>query len=424
MFFREFPLPKEPAIPGYSVSIEEFDAKEMKDCTGSIQKAIAHVAGKGGGHVRIPAGKWCTGAVHLQSNIDLHFEEGAVLNFSTDPKDYLPVVPVVLEGIRCSNYSPFLYGNNLENISVTGRGILEGNGQAWWPWKQNRKGMLDLYHAGSELRPLEKRVYGTPEEGLRSPFIQFLNCKNVLLEDFTLHNSPFWNVDPVWCENIIIRGITIDSPYDSHNTDGINMDSCRNGLVENCTVINAGDDLFCLKAGRNEDGRAVGIPCENIIIRHCKSLGRCQSGGIVIGSEMSAGVHNILAYDCEFADNINGIRIKSKDGRGGVVENIECRNIHLKKGMRGINLSYRYEYENPADEPKKKGAHMPVFKNIYFENVTCDKVNTGISIDGIPGGCMKNIYMKNIVMNATQCMVADSVDGLNMENVRLNQIDG
>ena len=361
MFFKEFPLPQEPIFPEYSISIADF-------C--DINQAINHVAANGGGHVIIPKGIWCTGAIHLKSNIDLHFEEGAVLNFSTNPKDYLPVVLVMFEGIRCYNYSPFIYGRDLENIAVTGSGVLEGNGEAWWPWKQNQTGIMDLYYAGSDLRPVEERVYGTVEAGVRSPFVQLLNCKNVLLEGFTLHNSPFWNVDPVWCENIIVRGITIDSPYDSHNTDGINMDSCRNGLVEDCTVMNAGDDLFCLKAGRNADGREVGVPCENIVIRCCKSIGKCRSGGIVIGSEMSAGVRNILAYDCEFADNLNGIRIKSKDGRGGVIENIEYRNIHLQKGMRGINLSYRYDDVNPADDPKDKGVFLPIIRNIYFENIT------------------------------------------------------
>lgn len=184
MFFKEFTLPKEPEIPEYSVSICEFGAMEYLDivteenkkiCTESIRNAIEHVSARGGGHVVIPKGTWHTGAIHLKSNIDLHFEEGAILDFSTNPEDYLPVVLVLMEGIRCYNYSPFIYGKDLENVSITGRGILEGNGQAWWSWKQNMTGMMDLYYAGADLRPLEERVYGTVEAGLRSPFIQFIN---------------------------------------------------------------------------------------------------------------------------------------------------------------------------------------------------------------------------------------------------------
>lgn len=431
MFFKEFPLPEPSAIPEYSVNICEFGATEyqcdsetekLQDCTASIREAISHVAARGGGHVIIPKGTWHTGAIHLKSNIDLHLEEGAVLEFSTNPEDYLPVVLVLLEGIRCYNYSPFIYGIDLENVSVTGQGVLEGNGQAWWPWKENMTGMMDLYYAGADLRPMEERVYGTVEAGLRSPFIQLINCKNVLLEGITLNNAPFWNVDPVWCENVIIRNLTIESPYDSPNTDGINIDGCKNALVENCTIVSAGDDLICLKSGRNADGRAVGRTCENVIIRRCKALGKCRSGGIVIGSEMSGGVRNILAYDCEFTDNINCLRIKSKDGRGGFVENIEYHNLHLKKGMRGINLCFRYGDVNPADDPKEPGVFMPVIRNVYAENIICDNVETGITLENIMGGHMENIHMKNISMNAKQCLAADSVEGLYFENVKLKQI--
>lgn len=421
MFFQNFPLPQPPVIPPYTTDIIAFGANEQTDCTNSIRRAIEETAASGGGHVVIPKGHWHTGPIHLRSNIDLHLEKGAVLDFCTDPDAYLPVVEVRIEGIRCYNYSPFIYGNHLENISVTGPGILEGNGQAWWPWKKNMTGMQDLYYAGSDLRPMKERIYGTVAAGLRSPFVQLLHCKNVLLEGFTLQNAPFWNVDPVDCEQILVRGLTIDSPYDSPNTDGINMDSCRFGLIEDCTVINAGDDLFCLKSGRNADGRDMGVPCENIVIRRCKSLGKCKSGGIVIGSEMSGGVRNILAYDCDFADNINCIRIKSKDGRGGIVENIEYRNIHMQKGMRGINLSYRYDDVNPADDPRHKGVHMPLIRNIYFENIICDEVDIGISFDGIADGRMENIHIKNISMNAKVCMTMDSVNGLYMHNVHLNQ---
>ena len=422
MFFKEFPLPEAPIIPEYFVRITEFGAKVGETCTESIRKAIEHTAAQGGGHVIIPKGVWQTGAIHLMSNIDLHFEDGAELSFSTEPEDYLPVVLVMLEGIRCYNYSSFIYGRDLENVSVTGPGILEGNGEAWWPWKKNMKGMLSLYHAGTDQVPVEERVYGTVEDGLRSPFIQLVNCKNVLLEGFTLNNSPFWNVDPVWCENVIIRNLTIESPDDSPNTDGINIDACRNVIVEDCTIVSAGDDLYCLKAGRNADGRAVGIPCENVIIRRCKALNHCKSGGIVIGSEMSAGVRNILAYDCDFGHNVNCIRIKSKDGRGGIVENVEYRNISMGKGRRGINISFRYGDVNPADEPREKGVYMPVIRNLYFENITCDEVETGITLDGIVDGRMENIYFKDITMNARLCMTADTVNGLNMENVKLTQI--
>lgn len=422
MFFKEFPMPVEPVIPDYYAKITDFGAVENVLCTQSFRDAIAHVAEQGGGHVIVPKGTWKTGAIHLKSNIDLHFEDGAKLDFSTNPDDYLPVVPIVMEGIRCYNYSPFIYGLDLENVSITGNGYLEGNGEAWWPWKKNMTGIMDLYYAGADLRPVEERVYGTVEAGLRSPFIQLYKCKNVLMDGFFMHNSPFWNIDPVRCENIIIRNITIQAPEDVPNTDGINMDSCRRGLMENCTIISVGDDLYCLKSGRNADGRAVGAPCEDIIIRNCRSLEKSRGSGVAIGSEMSGGVRNILVHDCDFAHALNCIRIKSKDGRGGVVENIEYRNLHLGLGMRGINFSFRYGDVNPADDPKEHGVYMPTVRNIYCENFTCDKTKFGIALDGIPNAEMSNLHFKDITMNSLTCITSDSVDGLFMENVRLTQL--
>lgn len=415
-------MPTPPEIPELQVDIRRFGAREGEDCSQSIREAIAYAAAQGGGHVVIPKGSWCCGPICMKSHIDLHFEEGAKLSFSTRYEDYLPVVPIVFEGIRCYNYSPMIYGDGLSHISITGAGYLEGNGEVWWPWKQNMSGVMDLYYAGSELRPLEQRVYGTPEWGLRSPFLQLLRCQTVLLEGFTIHHAPFWNIDPVWCQNVTVRNITIDSPYDSPNTDGINIDACKNVLVEDCTVLSAGDDLFCLKAGRNADGRDAGIPCENVIFRRCRALGRCRSGGIVIGSEMSAGVRNILAEDCEFAHNLNCVRIKSKDGRGGVVENIEYRNLHIHKGTRGVSLCFRYGDVNPADDPKEKGVYLPTIRNIYGENIVCDEAVTGITLENIPGGRMENIHFKDCSIRAETCLTADHVQGLYLENVTLNQI--
>lgn len=422
-FFKPFELPSEPIFNELSVVITDFGAEEEKLCTKSINDAINHISESGGGHVIIPKGTWKTGAIHLRSNIDLHFQDGAALDFSTNPEDYLPIVLMVYEGIRCMNYSPFIYGNNLENVAITGKGILEGNGQVWWPWKADKSAVARLYAQGADLIPVEERIFGTVGD-LRSPFIQLLSCKNVLIDGITLNNSPFWNIDPVWCENMIIRNIMIESPMDSPNTDGINVDSCKNVVVEDCTIVSAGDDMFCLKAGRNDDALSVGISCENVIIRRCKGLYESKSGGIVIGSEMSAGVRNVLAEDCDFGHNINCVRFKSKDGRGGVVENIECRNLHMSKGMRGVNISFRYDCGGPSsDNAKIPGERMPVFKNLYFENISCDEVELGITIDGVPDGKMENIYFVNVNMNAVQCMTADSVNGLNMENVRLTQIN-
>ena len=418
MFFKEFPLPKDPVFPSRDVNIREYGATEGTLATKAINDAILSVSEMGGGSVIVPAGKWLTGAIKLQSNVNLHFASGAEVQFSHDLEDYLPAVLTVYEGIRCINYSPLIYGCDLENVAITGKGVLDGAGPEWWKWAKNLTGRDILYF---DRRPVEERIYATPELALRPMFLQILRSKNVLIEGITLNNSPAWTVHPVWCEDVIVRGVTIENPTVSPNTDGVNIESCNRALVEDCTVITTGDDMYCLKAGRNEDAWDVGIPCENVVIRRCRSLGPSMSGGIVIGSEMSADVRNILAEDCDFAHNANCIRIKSKDGRGGVVENIDYRNLHMEKGMRGINLSFRYSCE-ANDDPKIPGLNMPKIRNIYCENIVCDSVQSGITIDNVPGGVMENIRFKDIKMDAGVCMTSDSVKGLYLENVDLNEV--
>ena len=419
MFFKEFPLPKDPTFPELTVKITDFGAKEGVLATDAINSAIASVSEQGGGHVVVPRGNWVSGAIRLASRVDLHFEDGARLEFDPDPDNY-PVVFTAYEGIRCYNYSPLIYGHRIENAAVTGKGYLEGNGPEWWKWAKNLTGRDILYF---DRRPVEERVYGTPELALRPMFLQILESKNILISDITLHDSPCWTVHPIWCEDVIVRGVTVMNPTVSPNTDAVNIESCNRALVEDCTVTTTGDDMYCLKAGRNEDAWEVGIPCENVVIRRCRARGPSMSGGIVIGSEMSADVRNVLAEDCDFAHNANCIRIKSKDGRGGVVENIDYRNLHLGKGMRGINVSFRYSCE-ANDDPKIPGLNMPKVRNIYCENITCDSVTSGLTLENVPGGVMENFHFKDITMTAELCMSADSVNGLYLENVRLTEKKG
>ena len=417
MFFKEFPLPADPTFPYRDVNIREYGAIEGKLATKAINDAITSVSEMGGGSVIVPAGEWLTGAIKLKSNVNLHFSQGAHVQFSHDPEDYLPAVLTVYEGIRCINYSPLIYGCDLENVAITGKGVLDGAGPEWWKWAKNLTGRDILYF---DRRPVEERIYATPELGLRPMFLQILRSKNVLIQGITLNNSPAWTVHPVWCEDVIVRGVTVENPTVSPNTDAVNIESCNRVLVEDCTVVMTGDDIYCLKAGRNEDAWDVGIPCQNVVIRRCRSLGPSMSGGIVIGSEMSADVRNILAEDCEFAHNANCIRIKAKDGRGGVVENIEYKNLHMKKGMRGINLSFRYSCE-ANDDPKEPGVHMPKIRNIYCENIVCDSVQSGLTLENLPDGVMENLHFKDLKMNAGICMTADSVNGLYLENVILKE---
>lgn len=422
MFFKPFPLPIPPTFPEKEVKITDFGATKDALCTEAIAKAIDAVHTLGGGRVVIPEGNWHTGPIHMKSNIELHIARGATVIFTEDRSAYLPVVLTNYEGIRCYNFSPMIYGNGLTNIALTGEGRLEGNGPAFWEWsKTTLRGRDRLYAMMRDKTPVEERIFGTEEDALRSPFVQFLNCKNLLIENIYLHNSPFWSLHIVWSENVTVRGITIENQTNSPNTDGVNIDACNRVLVEGCRMITLGDDMYCLKAGRNEDAWEVGKACENVVIRNCRGIGKSSSGGIVIGSEMSGGVRNILAKNCEFEDNLNCIRIKSKDGRGGVVENIDFKNIRMGRGLRGINYTFRYSCE-ATDAPREPGKHLPILRNIYAEGITCGEVEQGIAIDGIPNGRMENLCFKDITMHAKKCLTADTVNGLSMENVRLFEI--
>ena len=420
MFFKQFDLPKDPIFPDGEVSILDFGAKENILSTEAFNSAISSVAETGGGKVIVPKGNWLSGAIQLKSNVNLHFEDGAKIQFSHNPEDYLPVVLTMYEGIRCMNYSPLIYGRGLTNVAVTGKGYLDGAGLEWWKWAKNLTGRDILYF---DRRPVEERVYGTPELGLRPMFLQILESKNVLIEGITFVNSPCWTVHPVWCEDVIVRGVTVENPTVSPNTDAVNIESCNRALVEDCTVTMTGDDMFCLKAGRNEDAWDVGIPCQNVVIRNCRSLGPSVSGGVTIGSEMSACVRNILVENCDFYHNYNALSIKSKDGRGGVVENIDYRNVHMHKGVNGIRVNFRYSCE-ANDDPKEPGKNMPTVRNLYYENITCDDVENGILIANVPNGAMDNFYLKDITMNAGHCIYADTVNGLNFENVSIREVQG
>ena len=286
----------------------------------------------------VPAGRWVTGPIHLASNIHLHLAEGAELLFSQDFADYLPVVFSRWEGLELMNYSPLVYAKDCENVAITGKGKLDGRGQAWWPWKKTQKDAAKrLYDMASAGTPPEKRVFGTPGD-LRPSFIQTVGCKNVLVEGVTISSGPMWTIHPVYSENVIVRRVTVLT--DGPNNDGLNPDSSKNVLVED-SFFSTGDDCVVIKSGLNEDGWRVGRPSENIVVRRLR--GQRGHGGVVIGSEMSGGVRNVFVNDCEFVGTDRGLRIKSMRGRGGVIENMYYQNVrHLDLRLLDVELTTFY----------------------------------------------------------------------------------
>jgi polygalacturonase len=398
-------------------------------CTEAINKAISQCSEGGGGIVVVPGGKYITGPIHLKSNVNLHLDDNAVLLFSTDPNDYLPVVLTRWEGVDCYNYSPLIYAYQQQNIAITGKGILDGQADSihWWPWKGkksfgwndsldsqlNDEGREMLMTFDSDQVPVKQRVMG---EGhfLRPPFIQFIQCQNILIEDITIHNAPFWQIHPLLSENITIRRVNANST--GPNNDGCDPESCKNVLIENC-YFNTGDDCIAIKSGRNNDGRRWEIPSENIVIRNCEM--KAGHGGVVIGSEISGGCRNVFVTDCRMnSPNLDrAVRIKTNALRGGTIENIFVRNLEIgqvKEAVLKINCLYETNSET--------GDYPPSIHHICLENITSARSIYPIYIIGMKKyNCISDIFVKNSHFNGTaQGNRINGVENIKFDNVFIN----
>ena len=388
---RDFPITKYGAKPTNTA------AKNQK----AINKAIAACSKKGGGRVIVPAGQhFLTAAITLLSHVNLVVEEGAVLEFAFEPELY-PTVPTRWEGVDCWNLQPCVYAFQQKDIAVTGKGTIDGGGsrETWWPWVSAPKfgfkdGMTVHQWNGSRQRLLkaaedgvdmDERRFG-PQDGLRPQLINFNQCEGILIEDVTLLRSPFWVIHPLLSKDITVRGVHINN--DGPNGDGCDPESCDRVLIENC-FFNTGDDCIAIKSGRNNDGREggqgrfAGTPSKNIIVRNCKMQN--GHGGVVIGSEISGGCQNVYAENCEMdSPNLDRVlRIKTNSCRGGIIENINMRNITVgqcKEAVLKINTDY---------EPREvccRGFN-PTVRNVTMENVTCQKSKYGVMVVGMPDAC-------------------------------------
>jgi polygalacturonase len=366
------------------------------DCTIAIRKAI-EACHQAGGKVVVPEGEFLTGPIHLQSNVELHLARGAILRFTTDPKAYVPVVLTRFEGMECYNYSPLIYAFEQENVAVTGEGTLDGQAsdESWWQWKggrgareggRNQKSARDRLGKMVDANvPVEKRQFG---EGtyLRPSFVEFNRCRNVLIQGVHILRSPMWEIHPLLCTNVVVRGVNIDSH--GPNNDGCDPESCRDVLIEDC-VFDTGDDCIAIKSGRNNDGRRIGLASENIIIRRCTM--KDGHGGVVIGSEISGGCRNIFAEDCAMdSPNLERVlRLKSNAVRGGVIENVFMRIMRVGQ-VKDAVLQVDFVYEEGANGP-----HKPVVRNVVMENVTVRETPRVLNVVGFPASEISNVRLIN-----------------------------
>lgn len=419
---------KAPEFPARDFPITAYGARGdgATDCSKAVAAAIDACNKAGGGRAVVPAGgTWLTGPVVLKSNVNLHIEKGATLLFQRDPKRYLPVVFTRWEGIECLNYSPFVYAFEQENIAITGEGTIDGNcdNENWWSWKGKtefgwRAGMPNqiparnkLFQMAEDKVPVENRIFG---EGsyLRPNFLQPYRCKNVLIEGVTLHRAPMWQVHPVLCSNVTIRKLHIDSH--GPNNDGVNIESCRDVLVED-TYFDTGDDCIAINSGRNADGRRLMIPAENIIIRRCTM--KDGHGALTVGSQISGGARYIFAENCEMSSpNLDhAIRFKNNALRGGVIEHIYFRNIKVGQVAHAV-VTVDFNYEEGAN-----GAFTPVLRDVVVENVTAEKAVYAIDAQGLPKAPAYDILLKDCdFRNVEKPMIVKYVKNLDLVNVRVN----
>ena len=412
---------REPQFADKAFPITKFGAKPDGTAAKNqkaIQKAIDQCSKKGGGRVIVPTGqKFLTAAIQLKDGVNLVVEEGAMLEFVFEPTLY-PIVETSWEGLECFNLSPCIYAFKAKDIAITGKGTIDGGGsnETWGPWNGNprfgwKEGMISqrkearprLLKTGEDGVPMydekgqrsPERVFG-PNDGLRPQLVSFNKCEGILLEDVTLLRSPFWVIHPLHSTDITVRRVKMIN--DGPNGDGCDPECCDRVLIEDC-FFNTGDDCIAIKSGRNRDGRERNMPSKNIIIRNCEM--KNGHGGVVIGSEISGGCQNVFAHDCvmDSPELERVLRIKTNSCRGGIIENINMKDIKVgvcKESVLKINLDYEH------NEVCCRG-NYPTVRKVYMENVTSEKSKYGVQIIGLDEDTfVYDIMVKDCKFNGVQ----------------------
>jgi DNA sulfur modification protein DndE len=450
---RQWSMPEVllPEIPDRLFMVTDFGAcgDGLTDNTESFRQAIAACSAAGGGKVIIPRGIWLTGPLTLVSRMELHVEEGALVKFSRVFDDY-PLLDSSYEGraaVRCQ--SP-LDGDGLEHVAITGGGVFDGNGDAWRPvlrskltekeWQRfvRSGGVVDV--AGEVWWPSESAMNGRAmndrlhsqnvedieayrgiRDYLRPNLMSMRNSRRILLDGPTFQNSAAWCLHPWVCDHVTIRDITVRNPWYSQNGDGLDIESCRYVRVVG-GKFDVGDDAICLKSGKDEAGRALGKPSEDIEVRNCTVYH--GHGGVVIGSEMSGGVRRVSVADCLFIGTEIGLRFKSARGRGGVVEDIDIQRIWMS-GIEEDAISFHMFYQGKSgtgageDEMKEVTEGTPIFRRISIADVVCDGADTALIANGLPEMPLEELAIRNYKVTAKNGLVCNYADKLLLEQIEV-----
>ncbi len=417
-----FPMPtfSKPSFPDFALNIAELEAKEGDWVTAIINEAIREVNEKGGGRVIIPPGKWKSGRIILKSNVNLHLEEGAQIRFSGKLEDYRPAVFTRHEGVEVMSLGACIYAYQEDNIAITGKGTLFGPEDG--PVKDQMMTEDVVENFVPLDQPVAERVYeGYDEESIFLPmFISPTECTNVYIEGITLEQTAFWNIVPVYCDGVVIRGVTVNS-VGIPRGDGIDIESSRDVLIEYST-LNNGDDCFTMKSGRGEDGLRVNRPTENVVVRHC--LAKEGHGGITVGSETAGWIKNLYVHDCVFDNTGVGIRFKTRRPRGGGGDGLYYERIRMNlrhTAFRWDMLGSEMYVGDLAKRtpPREKNELTPEFKNIHAKDILVETASAFINVTGIPESPMRNFTLENAMVNSKQLITAHDTRDMLIRNVKV-----
>lgn len=399
-----------PPISDNVLNLQDFGAlgDSLTDNKPAFDSAIEKCKDLGSGRIVVSPGTYLVnGPIHLASNVTLDIQKGAKIVFGSNPEDYLPAVLTSWEGTFLYNYSPFIYAYQADNVAIIGEGVIDGNAKDTFSnWHALQKPDQALSRKmNHEETPLEERVFGAGHY-LRPHLVQFFECKNILIEDVTLANSPFWCVHLLKSENVTARRVKFDAF--NKNNDGFDPEYSKNILIEDIDFNNA-DDNVAIKAGRDHEGRKTGIISENIIIRNCRFKGL---HGVVIGSEMSAGVQNVFVENCTFGGYCKrGIYLKSNPDRGGFIRDIYVNNVTFGEVEDCFFITSYYHGEGSG--------HETDIRNIFVDSLRCSKAHhAGLVIQGYPTKQVTDIHFSNIQIDTANTAVSFT----HAENIVFNNL--
>lgn len=455
-YLYELPAACPPHFRKDTFSITRFGAVNdgVTSNTGPINAAIEACNKAGGGTVIVPRGLWLTGPIVMRSNVNLRLDKGAVATFSGNLDDY-PLVETYYEGVEAYRSQPLISANRAENVAITGEGIFDGSGDRWRPvkrakvteaeWKQltQRGGVVDRDNAtwypsvralqgsinndnGRRVPQKGRQYYESIKDFLRPNMLQFIGSKHLLIEGVTFENSPAWTLHFLLSEHITLRDVKVKNPWYGQNTDGVDLDSSRNVLVEGC-VFDTGDDGICLKSGRDEEGRKRGVPTEKVLVRNC-TVYRAH-GGFVIGSEMSGGVKDVFISNSRFIGTDLGLRFKTTRGRGGVVERVYASNIDMMDiAGAAVFFDMYYAARDPIPRPGEKAVAprteslpvtegTPQFRTFRISNIVCRGARQAVFISGLPEMGVKDIQIEDSTIQSQEGVYCEEAQQILFRNI-------